>query len=323
MNAPSSHPPRDAVLSLAPLDPLHCAPAEISETPCDPDSERAYVSLRIQDALSTSAVKRVHVVGRRGIAQASWTTKEVREVLYGVSGAAPRIHPDDLQLSDVDREELASDRARRRCVELFMKAQADGRMSDDAARQLIFRFRRSPTAFRTEGNVVKAVQTVQTHLTGAAGKQRATIPAEGAVMEEIACDMAVKSVGYRALAMDGVPFDQQRAVVPNENGKVTGEDRLFVAGWLKRGPSGIIGTNKWDAEETITSLLATNPANPHRDNAPNHAALHQLLDDRNIYPISTQGWNRIDAEERRKGKERGTPREKISDLSTLLQLATH
>jgi ferredoxin--NADP+ reductase len=136
--------------------------------------------------------------------------------------------------------------------------------------------------------------------------------------------MVLRSVGYRGLPLPGLPFDDRTGVVPHESGRVLSGGRplagVYVAGWVKRGPTGVIGTNKSDAAETVATLLAdapTLPRAPERD----PAALPALLAGRGVRPVEWAGWEAIDAAERALGVARGCARVKIADRETLLATA--
>jgi ferredoxin--NADP+ reductase len=135
-------------------------------------------------------------------------------------------------------------------------------------------------------------------------------------------------VGYLAVPLPGVPFDERRATVPNEGGRVldsTGEPlpRVYCAGWIKRGPTGIIGTNKKDATETVELLLADARAGLVRrgDPAADREAVDWLLAGRGVEPVTYVGWETIDADERMRGEPLGRPRVKLTTWEDLLAAA--
>ena len=141
--------------------------------------------------------------------------------------------------------------------------------------------------------------------------------------ERLDVDLVVRSVGYRGEAMPGVPFDPTSNVVPNVDGRVTdsGGDQvpgLYVAGWIKRGPTGIIGTNKKCAVGTVASLLEDLPSLPVPAGA---SDVGQLLNDRGVEVVTIEGWRAIDARERDRGQERGRPRQTIASRDELMEIA--
>ncbi|CAN1275332.1 NADPH:adrenodoxin oxidoreductase, mitochondrial [Linum perenne] len=148
--------------------------------------------------------------------------------------------------------------------------------------------------------------------------------------------MVLKSIGYKSVPVPGLPFDHQKGVVPNAGGRVVSdtskdsdtniEKGLYVCGWLKRGPTGIIGTNLHCAEETVASIshdlehgLIGSPSSSPK---PGRDGLVQLLDDRNVRVVEFSDWERIDCEERKLGSQRNKPREKFSKWKDLLTAAT-
>ena len=127
----------------------------------------------------------------------------------------------------------------------------------------------------------------------------------------------LRSVGYQGVALPGVPFDERRAVIPNTGGRVDGAERTYVAGWIKRGPSGVIGTNKKDATETVDLLL--DDARASRLSVEATESLETLLDRKGVHYVEYTGWQAIDAAERAAGEPRGRPRVKLTAWEELLR----
>ncbi|MDP1878376.1 MAG: NADP oxidoreductase, partial [Actinomycetota bacterium] len=145
-------------------------------------------------------------------------------------------------------------------------------------------------------------------------------------LHEIAANVVVRSVGYRGTALDEVPFDTQRSVIPHVDGRVQRDGAAvageYVAGWIKRGPTGIIGTNKKDATATVASLLEDAAAGLLPEPAsPDSADFDALLARRGVEVVTTEGWRRIDAAERARGAARGRDRTTIHDAADLLSEA--
>jgi ferredoxin--NADP+ reductase len=146
-------------------------------------------------------------------------------------------------------------------------------------------------------------------------------------IEELDCGIVFRSIGYRGIEVQGLPFDERRCTVPNDRGRVLGEDGEavtgeYVVGWIKRGPTGIIGTNKRDAQETVESLLGdldagnlNKPADPSRD------SLEELLDERKPDHVTYAGWEAIDRVEKAAGEPQGRPRVKRTTTEELLEAA--
>jgi ferredoxin--NADP+ reductase len=136
------------------------------------------------------------------------------------------------------------------------------------------------------------------------------------VTETIPCGLVLRSVGYRGVALPGLPFDERRGTIPHEGGRVEGAERTYCAGWIKRGPSGVIGTNKKDSTETIEALLED--ARAGRLRAAEGGDLAELLDERGVEYVEHEGWEAIDAAERAAGEPLGRPRVKLTAWRELL-----
>ena len=146
--------------------------------------------------------------------------------------------------------------------------------------------------------------------------------------ETIPVGLVFRSIGYKGMPLEGVPFDERRAVIPNEAGRVLGEDGKprpgeYVVGWIKRGPTGIIGTNKRDAQETVNALLedleqGRLPEPP----APDRGELEELLRERKPELVTYAGWEAIDRPEREAGEPHGRPRVKYTTFEELLEAAS-
>ncbi|HEX6791944.1 MAG TPA: NADP oxidoreductase, partial [Candidatus Krumholzibacteria bacterium] len=151
-----------------------------------------------------------------------------------------------------------------------------------------------------------------------AGKQKAS---GTGVTELVQCGVLFRSVGYRGVPLAGVPFDEKNGVIPNLEGRVMENGApvrgLYAAGWIKRGPSGIIGTNKPDAFETVKSLVADIPSLP-RCAEPSRDALVAFLKARGARVVSWDDWRQIDAAEVERGRPLGKPREKFVRIEEML-----
>jgi ferredoxin/flavodoxin---NADP+ reductase len=266
------------------------------------------------DTLAQSQITDVYLLGRRGPAQAAWTTKELKE-LGDLLDAEVVVRPEDVVLDEGSASLAASDRAVGRNVDV-VKAWAE-RPSGGKPRRIHVRFLSRPVEMRGDERV-RTVVVERTRLT-AEGQAEGT-----GEFEEIAADLVVRSVGYRGTALDEVPFDAGRNVIPHTDGRVERDGVTvpgeYVAGWIKRGPTGIIGTNKKDAVATVTSLLADAQAGALP--APARAdGIDGLLAERGIEVVSTQGWRSIDAAERALGATRGRDRTTIHHRDDLLGAA--
>ena len=263
------------------------------------------------DTLAQSHITDVYLLGRRGPAQAAWTTKELKE-LGDLLEAEVVVRPEDVVLDEGSAALAASDRAVGRNVDV-VKEWAE-RASEGKSRRIHVRFLSRPVELRGDDRV-RTVVVERTRLTPEG-------QAEGTgELEEIPADLVVRSVGYRGTALGEVPFDAGRNVIPHTDGRVERDGVTvpgeYVAGWIKRGPTGIIGTNKKDAVQTVQSLLADAQAGTLP--APvSPGGIDALLADRGIEVVATSGWRSIDAAERALGATRGRDRTTIHDRQDLL-----
>ena len=229
-------------------------------------------------------------------------------------GADVIVDPADLVLDAASEAALEADRARaRRNVDILRDFA--GRKPEGKPKRLVLRFCVSPVQILGEGKV-EAVEVVRNELVlGDDGAIRAAPTDE---VEVIPCGIVLRSVGYRGVRLPGVPFDEAHGVIPNEEGRVTGRPGVYVAGWIKRGPSGVIGTNKKDAAETCERLLEDAVAG-----LLSHAGgeLEDLLRERGVEFVEYAGWEAIDAHERGLGEPHGRPRVKLTSWDELLAKA--
>lgn len=264
-------------------------------------------------ALRESKVRRVHIIGRRGPAQAKFTTQELRE-LGEIPDTRMVMLESDLELNAESSSELADRKnfIAAKNVELFRKwASATPR---DGSRQLIFHFLQSPRqvlgSTRVEGLALE-----RNRLVGKAFAQQAEPTGE---TRTLPCGLIFRSIGYRGVPLPGLPFDGMRCVIPNDAGRVRGLAGAYTTGWIKRGPSGIIGTNRACAVETVGSLVAdlSGRVQPVK---PGAAAALELLSKRGVRVVSYADWQRIDEAEINAGKSAGKPREKFTSVPAMLQ----
>jgi ferredoxin/flavodoxin---NADP+ reductase len=139
-------------------------------------------------------------------------------------------------------------------------------------------------------------------------------------LEVISAGLVLRSVGYQGVPLPGVPFDERSGTIPNDRGRVEGAERTYAAGWIKRGPSGVIGTNKKDATETVELLLEDARAGKlNRASVDSSQSLEALLDERGANYVEYDGWQMIDAVERAAGEPLGRPRVKLHKWEKLLE----
>jgi ferredoxin--NADP+ reductase len=277
---------------------LALTPAELAPT----DTTEAAIA-----AINEAGVREIVVVGRRGPVQAAWTPVEVGE-LGELEGADVIVDPADLELDEASEAELAAAPATVKRNVDHLRDYA-GRERSDKPRAIRLRFLRSPTAILGDGKV-EAVELVRNELV-----EGRAVPTEE--RETIECGIVFRSVGYRGVPLSGLPFDESSGTIPNEGGRV--EPGTYVAGWIKRGPSGVIGTNKKDATETVALLLDDARAGQLRPRG--DGTLEQLLEERGVEAVLHGGWEAIDRTERSAGEPHGRPRIKLCSWDELLAAA--
>ena len=275
------------------------------------------------EALSESRVKEVHILGRRGPAQAAFTNAEVKE-LGEMEGADFLLRPEEAELDELSRHavEAAADPALTRKIHILQEAAA--RSPTGKARSLTLRFLVSPVEIQGgDAGEVVAMKLVKNELF--ASDDGSLRPRPTDELEDLPVDMVFRSVGYRGVALPEVPFYEKWGTVPNDCGRVLAErggeqlPGLYVSGWIKRGPSGVIGTNKPDAAETVERMVADaaagrllTPANP--DPAASDALVRQRQPD----AVSFDDWLRLDGLEIERGKSAGRPRVKFCSVEDML-----
>lgn len=270
-------------------------------------------------AILGSGLDEIVVLGRRGPAQAAFTTPELIE-LTELAGADLIIDPADLELDPWSAAALEEDTAlARRNLEVLREASATP--PKGKPKRIVIRFCVSPVAIRGE-EAVEAIEVVRNELVADEHGRISAVATDRT--ELIPCGLVLRSVGYRGVAIPGVPFDEERAAIPNRDGRVVDDQGntvpgLYCAGWIKRGPSGVIGTNKKDATETVELLLEDAEAGLLRRQ--DDSDIVQLLADRGVTPVSDAGWQAIDAAERASGEEQGRPRVKFGTWPELLDAA--
>ena len=208
------------------------------------------ITERSTAAIVASSITDIVMLGRRGPAQAAFTPPELKE-LGELGGADVVVDAADLALDPASESLLESAGARtKRNIDILRDFAARG--GNGKPKQLELRFCVSPVQILGEGKV-EAIQIVRNSLVMSDDGEIKAVPTRE--VDVIPCGLVLRSVGYRGVALPGVPFDERRGVIPNEQGRVTGQARVYAAGWIKRGPSGVIGTNKKDAAETCERVL--------------------------------------------------------------------
>ena len=276
------------------------------------------------EALGASKVRQIVVLGRRGPAQAAFTNPEVRE-LGEMKEADVDVDPAEVELDDLSRAYLASDEAditTRKNVEIF--TEFSQRQPEGKRRRIVVRFLRSPVEIQGEGRVERLVVARNELYRDESGAIR---PRDTGERETIECGLVFRSIGYKGVGLDGIPFDERRCVIRNEGGRVTdpesGEQVAghYAVGWIKRGPSGVIGTNKKDAQETVANLLSDLHAGRMLPEAADPGAVESWLVERVPDHVTYSGWEAIDRAEQDRGKPLGRPRVKFVRTDEMLEAA--
>lgn len=274
------------------------------------------ITRRALEVLAESNVREVHVVGRRGPAQAAFTPVEIRE--FGeLHDCDPVVAANDLILNPASQVELDDPQApvRRKNFEILQKYAAWP--SSAKRKKFVLHFLKSPVEIKGGGRVEKLVLE-KNELTGEPGRQNARGTGQ---FEELDCGLVFRSVGYQGLPIDDLPFDAKKGVFPNQGGRLTRDGEivpgLYATGWIKRGPSGVIGTNKPDSQETVTNLLAdASQLKPCEQ--PDRTAVMEFLSRKNIRFIRFEDWKKIDAAEIKRGEPLGKPREKFTTVAEMM-----
>jgi ferredoxin--NADP+ reductase len=267
------------------------------------------------EALIASNISEIVVLGRRGPEQAAFTNPELLEL--GVMGDADVVvDPADLEIAEDVREESLDQTARKNVEILHEYAQkpAQGR-----SKRIVLRFLTSPVEILGDGKV-EQVRVVRNELhRGEDGRLSARATGTEELLD---CSLVFRAIGYTGVPLPGLPFDDRRGTIPNEAGRVTGVPATYVAGWIKRGPSGVIGTNKKCATDTVASLLADVESGAlEARELPSADEVDAELRARRPDLVDYEGWEQIDAAEKGAGEPHGRPRVKLTRVEELLDAA--
>jgi ferredoxin--NADP+ reductase len=276
------------------------------------------------DALRESAIREVVVVGRRGPAQAAFTNPELRE-LRDLADAEVVVDAEELERALAVAEPYETATAKQNVALLREYAQSAPTTTQGARRRIVLRFLLSPLEIHAgpDGRVASVAFARNELVPGPGGTLRAQDTGE---RETIEAGLVLRAIGYRGLELPGVPFDERRGVIHNERGRVLGEDGPlrgeYTVGWIKRGPTGVIGTNKKDAQETVDAIFEDLAAGRlHDPPAPDPAELDQTLRERQPELVTYSGWSEIDRHERERGEPHGRPRVKLTRIEDMLRVA--
>ncbi|MGH2914446.1 MAG: FAD-dependent oxidoreductase [Solirubrobacteraceae bacterium] len=287
------------------LDPLELAPTDTAD--------------HALDAFGVAGVRDVVLLGRRGPAEAAFTNPELREL-----GELERadVVVDPAQLEGVIEPEEAT---KRRNVEILRDYSQ--RAPQGKSHRLELRFLRSPLEILGAGEHgrVTGVRVALNELVpGEDGRVRAQPTGEEELIE---CGLVLRSIGYRGLPLAGIPFDERRGLIRNRDGRVVDDDGSacpgeYAVGWIKRGASGVIGTNKKDAADTVARILEdaqTGALGAPDSELSDAAAVADWLTERRPGLVTWAGWEAIDAHESALGEPAGRPRVKLVRLAELIE----
>jgi ferredoxin--NADP+ reductase len=274
------------------------------------------------DALEASRVRTIYVLGRRGPVQAAFTNPELRE--FGeLPDADVVIDPRDLELDTLSAAELAAAEERTAEKNMATLREYAARLPLGRPRRVVFKFLTSPVEILGTDRV-EGIRVVRNQLVDdGKGGIRAVATDETAVLP---VGLVFRSVGYKGVALPGLPFDERAGTIPNAAGRVLtapgAADTLpgvYVAGWIKRGPSGVIGTNKPCAVESAEQLLADREDGRLPAPAGDQAALDALLAGRGVRVVTFADWQKLDQLEVDQGKAAGRPRLKFTRIDEMLE----
>ncbi len=272
------------------------------------------------EALRHSRVRTVYLLGRRGPAQAAFSPAEIQEI-GALESADLVVDPREAALDEASKKDYQDPKNKKNVDFLQERAKAG---EGAKPRKVRLRFCVSPIEILGEGGRVRAVKIERNRLAlGEDGRVRS----EGTgIHETLPAGLVLRSVGYRGIPIPGVPFDEKSGHIPNASGRVlqaagaaAARPGEYVVGWAKRGPTGLIGTNRADAIETV-KLMAEDASSGRfcPASSPDPEAVTALLQKRGVRCVSYADWKRLDAIELARGKERGKARLKFDDVSRML-----
>jgi ferredoxin--NADP+ reductase len=267
-------------------------------------------------SLHDRGVEEVLIVGRRGPLQAPFTTLELRELgnLEGLSDVDVIVDPADF--ADICDEDVdAAGKIVRNNIKV-LRGYAE-REPRGAKRRIVFRFRTSPIEIKGDGRV-ESIVLGRNELVDDNGRIAAKDTGE---REEVPAQLVVRAVGYRGVPTPGLPFDDRNGTIPHTDGRIDGSRNEYVVGWIKRGPTGVIGTNKSDSQDTVDTLISDLSGADLADVDADHSEkLVKWLLERQPELITDDHWKLIDEHERSTGQPHGRPRVKLTSVAELLRI---
>ena len=284
----------------------------------DPDELRTTdIADHALELLDPRGVEEVVIIGRRGPLQATFTTLELRELgdLKGLEGVDVIVDPADV--ADISDEEVE---AAGKTVRNNFKALRGyaGNQPTPGNRRIVFKFRTSPIEIQGEGRVEQVVLGRNELVTDENGR---VVAKDTGAREVLSAQLVVRAVGYQGVPTPGLPFDERTCTIPHTDGRIEGSRNEYVVGWIKRGPSGVIGSNKSDSQHTVDTLAVDLAGASHPEFAPDHAdELTAWLLSRQPQLVTDEHWQLIDRHERSTGEPHGRPRVKLASVADLLRI---
>ncbi|WP_278261469.1 FAD-dependent oxidoreductase [Nocardia sp. AG03] len=273
------------------------------------------------DALRRSNIREVVILGRRGPLQAAYSSPEFLALTH-MKNVDVIVDPAELTL-DPHSQALLDDANIEPSLRLkYQLAQEYSQLTPDPAhKRIVFRYLATPTAVHGDEHVT-ALEFAHNELTEENGQLVATATDRTETLET---GLVLRAIGYRGVPVAGLPFDERRGTVPSEHGRVIEATEpvpgVYVSGWIKRGPRGVIGSNRLDAEETVEALISDFIAGKLTAPSGDRAALQALLAQRQPDLVDRKGWKTIDQAEKSAGKAAGRPRVKFTTRADLLKAA--
>lgn len=288
----------------------------------DPEAlARTDIADHALQALRDRGVEEVLIIGRRGPLQAPFTTLELRELgdLEGLADVDVIVDPADV--ADITDEDLeAAGKTVRNNIKV-LRGYAE-RPPRDAKRRIVFRFRTSPVEIKSADGAEKRVASIVLGRNELVTDNGRVVAKDTGEREEVPTQLVVRAVGYRGVPTPGLPFDDRSGTIPHTSGRIEGSRNEYVVGWIKRGPTGVIGSNKSDSQETINTLIADlNDAELAERDADHSEQITRWLVERQPKVVTVDHWKLIDEHERSAGEPHGRPRVKVCSVAEMLRIA--
>jgi ferredoxin--NADP+ reductase len=285
----------------------------------DPDELRSTdIADHALEVLDPRGVEEVVIIGRRGPLQATFTTLELRELgdLKGLQGVDVVVDPADLAaISDEDLE-AAGKTAKQNIKALRGYAERERHPGN---RRIVFKFATSPIEIRGQDRVEQVVLGRNELVTDESGR---VVAKDTGAREVLPAQLVVRAVGYRGVPTPGLPFDESTGTIPHTDGRIEGSRNEYVVGWIKRGPTGVIGTNKKDSQHTVDTVIADLSRAQLGERGDDYAdELAKWLASCQPRLVTDEHWQLIDRHERAAGESQGRPRVKLPGFEDLLRIS--